>query len=83
MENSERLLTPGEVARLFRVSPTTVSRWASQGRIGSVRTPGGHHRFRESEILSLLADMTATPPRHRLTNDVLRQPGIPGEEFEV
>src|SRR6478609_9563856 len=48
--NAERLLTPGEVAALFRVDPKTVTRWASAGRIGSIRTPGGHRRFRESEV---------------------------------
>ena len=53
--NSERLMTPGEVANLFRVDPKTVTRWAVAGRIGSVRTPGGHRRFRESEVRALLA----------------------------
>jgi excisionase family DNA binding protein len=53
--SSERLLTPGEVAALFRVDPKTVTRWASAGRIGSIRTPGGHRRFRESEVRALLA----------------------------
>ena len=51
---NERLLTPGEVATLFRVDPKTVTRWASAGRIGSIRTPGGHRRFRESEIRKFL-----------------------------
>jgi excisionase family DNA binding protein len=58
MENAERLLTPGEVALMFRVDPKTVTRWASAGRIGSIRTPGGHRRFRASEIDGLLADQT-------------------------
>lgn len=52
--NSERLLTPGEVAALFRVDPKTVTRWAASGRISSIRTPGGHRRFRESEVKALL-----------------------------
>lgn len=56
---SERLLTPGEVATLFRVDPKTVTRWASAGRIGSIRTPGGHRRFRESEVRGMLADLTS------------------------
>lgn len=51
----DRLLTPGEVATLFRVDPKTVTRWAAAGRIGSIRTPGGHRRFRESEVRALLA----------------------------
>ena len=58
IENPERLLTPGEVALMFRVDPKTVTRWASAGRIGSIRTPGGHRRFRESEVTDLLADLT-------------------------
>jgi len=54
MPTPERLLTPGEVAALFRVDPKTVTRWAAAGRIGSIRTPGGHRRFRESEVRALL-----------------------------
>ncbi|WP_035738339.1 BldC family transcriptional regulator [Glycomyces arizonensis] len=54
METEDRLLTPGEVASLFRVDPKTVTRWAAAGRIGSIRTPGGHRRFRESEVRALL-----------------------------
>ena len=44
------LLTPSEVAVLFRVDPKTVSRWARAGRISAIRTIGGHRRFRASEI---------------------------------
>ena len=58
----DRLLTPGEVATLFRVDPKTVTRWAAAGRIGSIRTPGGHRRFRESEVRALLAGEIATIP---------------------
>ena len=54
MDSGDRLLTPGEVAALFRVDPKTVTRWAAAGRIGSIRTPGGHRRFRESEVRALL-----------------------------
>jgi excisionase family DNA binding protein len=61
VQNPERLLTPGEVALMFRVDPKTVTRWASAGRIGSIRTPGGHRRFRESEVHGLLADLTVRP----------------------
>jgi excisionase family DNA binding protein len=54
VETGDRLLTPGEVAALFRVDPKTVTRWAAAGRISSIRTPGGHRRFRESEVRALL-----------------------------
>lgn len=49
-ETGERLLTPGEVAALFRVDPKTVTRWGRVGKIKSTRTPGGHYRFRESDV---------------------------------
>jgi excisionase family DNA binding protein len=55
---NDRLLTPGEVARLFRVDPKTVTRWAASGRITSIKTPGNHRRFRESEIQALLRGET-------------------------
>ncbi|MGY6656565.1 BldC family transcriptional regulator [Amycolatopsis coloradensis] len=63
-----RLLTPGEVAALFRVDPKTVTRWATAGRIGSIRTPGGHRRFREAEVNELLAELTtdASEPARKL-----------------
>jgi excisionase family DNA binding protein len=51
----EPLLTPSEVGKLFRVSPKTVTRWARQGRITSVRTLGNHRRYRASEVREALA----------------------------
>lgn len=54
MSDTERLLTPGEVARMFRVTPKTVARWATTGRLASVRTLGGHRRYRERDALTLL-----------------------------
>ena len=58
MAEAERLLTSREVALLFRVDPKTVARWAAAGSLGSIRTLGGHRRFRESEVLQLLATRT-------------------------
>lgn len=51
---SEALLTPSEVATLFRVDPKTVTRWAKSGKLSSIRTLGGHRRYRESEVRDLL-----------------------------
>ena len=49
-----KLMTPGEVSALFRVGPATVSRWAKTGKLESIRTPGGHRRFKEAQVLALL-----------------------------
>jgi excisionase family DNA binding protein len=48
---NERLLTPGDVARLLSVSPVTVRQWAAQGWLKASRTAGQHRRFRESDVL--------------------------------
>ena len=49
----EPLLTPAEVATMFRVDPKTVTRWARAGKLNSIRTLGGHRRYRESEVRAL------------------------------
>ena len=54
LTDAEVLLTPAEVAALFRVDPKTVTRWAKAGKLTSIRTLGGHRRFRESEVQDLL-----------------------------
>ena len=56
----EVLLTPSEVAALFRVDPKTVTRWAKAGKLTSIRTLGGHRRYRESEVKNLLANNPTT-----------------------
>ena len=50
----EVLLTPAEVASLFRVDPKTVTRWAKAGKLTAIRTLGGHRRYRQSEVQGLL-----------------------------
>jgi excisionase family DNA binding protein len=53
----DRLLTPAEVAHMFRVNPKTVTRWARSGKLTAIRTLGGHRRFRASEIERALREM--------------------------
>lgn len=52
--DQEVLLTPAEVAKIFRVDPKTVTRWAKAGKITAIRTLGGHRRYRQSEIQALV-----------------------------
>jgi excisionase family DNA binding protein len=51
---TEQLLTPAEVAAMFRVDPKTVTRWAQAGKLNAIRTLGGHRRYREVEVRQLL-----------------------------
>ena len=56
--DQEVLLTPAEVASLCRVDPKTVTRWAKAGKLTSIRTLGGHRRYKESEVKSLLTSIS-------------------------
>lgn len=58
MNDAEVLLTPAEVASLFRVDPKTVTRWAKAGKLTAIRTLGGHRRYRASEVNALLQSFT-------------------------
>lgn len=61
---SERWLKPSEAAGLFveaglfKVPLSTLRLWSRTGRIKSIRTAGGHRRYRESEVLSLVAALS-------------------------
>src|SRR5437870_9190162 len=46
-------LSLDEAARRLSVHPATLREWADKGRIRTFRTPGGHRRFSESDILEL------------------------------
>jgi excisionase family DNA binding protein len=48
---ASEFLSRREVARLFGVSTSTVTRWARAGLLATIRTPGGHYRFRAGETL--------------------------------
>ena len=64
---TEPLLTPSEVASMFRVDPKTVTRWANSGKLTSIRTLGGHRRYLESEVRGLLESIPA--PRNGRAED--------------
>ena len=54
----EVLLTAAEVAKLFRVGPKTINRWATEGKLTIIKTAGRHYRYKESEVKLLLASYT-------------------------
>ncbi len=53
----DELLTPAEVAHLFRVDPKTVTRWAKSGKLSSVRTLGGHRRYLAAEVRAIFNEI--------------------------
>ncbi|MEI8083123.1 MAG: BldC family transcriptional regulator, partial [Actinomycetes bacterium] len=65
--DAEPLLTPAEVAAMFRVDPKTVTRWAKAGKLSSVRTLGGHRRYLASEVKRLLEGIPGQRPSGSMT----------------
>jgi excisionase family DNA binding protein len=47
------VLTLEAAAKRLSVHPATLREWANKGRIRSYRTPGGHRRFSEADVLEL------------------------------
>ncbi len=46
-----------EAAKILRVSPKTVTRWAKEGKLPHVVTLGGHRRFPEEAIRKLAGSL--------------------------
>jgi excisionase family DNA binding protein len=67
------LLRPREVAELFGVRPTTIARWAREGKLTPLRTPGGHRRYSRQGIRQLFAEVTQPDDDERqLAEDAAR-----------
>lgn len=90
LPSPDDILTPGEVALLFRADPRTVNRWAREGLLPYFRTPGGQKRFRRSEIMAFIESHGAAvradggklpgdPPAEQVggTPDVPVSPSLP------
>jgi excisionase family DNA binding protein len=74
-ENSDHddLLRPREVAELFGVRPATIARWAREGKLAPLRTPGGHRRYSRQGIRQLLAEVTQpNDDERKLAEDAAR-----------
>lgn len=56
-------LSPADAGRLVGVHPETIKRWADRGKLPSFLTPGGHRRFRRSDVDALLAVANPGPAR--------------------
>ena len=62
MATSDSLMTPSEVARIFRVDAKTVTRWAQEGKLPFIRTLGGHRRYPRDDIMRLLDSRARSVP---------------------
>ena len=89
-QGAPRYLRPGQVAAILHVDANTLARWADNGSITAVRTPGGHRRYLASEVRALALNgfwaadgaAAATVPRRRgrtgrRRRRTDREPGLP------
>lgn len=60
-------LTSGEIARALNMTDAAIRRWAREGLVESIKTPGGQYRFRREALARLLQvkSPNGTPPYER------------------
>ena len=71
---STRWLTLSQAAQALGVHPSTLRRWADEGEIRCMRTPGGHRRFLESNLQAFLRSQTegaAVDPHQELARSLV------------
>ena len=44
------LMTPREASRMMGISYATIKKWILEGKLKTIRTPGGHHRLSEASL---------------------------------
>lgn len=52
-DSGSRLLGRSQVAKIFGVSPSTITRWADAGILPSIKTLGGHRRYEVDVVMEL------------------------------
>jgi excisionase family DNA binding protein len=58
IDSDDQLLTRAEVAEIFQVAPSTVTRWAEAGKLPSVKTLGGHRRYQAKVVIELVHQLS-------------------------
>ena len=76
---SVKWLSLQDASRMLGVHPSTLRQWADAGKIHTVRTPGGHRRFAESDVRALLEPEPLEPSGIQL----LVQSALGRARFEV
>jgi excisionase family DNA binding protein len=72
-QDPDDLLRPREVADIFGVRTSTIARWARDGRLTPLRTPGGHRRYSRARVRDVLAmDTEPDAAEQRVAQDAAR-----------
>ncbi|MBC5823341.1 MAG: helix-turn-helix domain-containing protein [Candidatus Eremiobacteraeota bacterium] len=61
-------MTSGEVARLLDMTNAAIRRWAREGLVHAIKTPGGQYRFSRDVVTKLLDSAVTEVYRRRSTD---------------
>ncbi|MBN2097699.1 MAG: HD domain-containing protein [Candidatus Omnitrophica bacterium] len=53
-KDNEVFLTPNQAAEILNVSLSTLKKFIYSGKIKTLKTPGGHHRIRKSDLFEMM-----------------------------
>ena len=72
LADNARLLRMGQVAPMLGVSVDTLRRWEAEGRLTTVRSPGGQRLVDAQEVHRLLAERREAAPDRTITKQSAR-----------
>lgn len=55
-------VTSGEVARALDMTDAAIRRWAREGLVEAIKTPGGQYRFRREALTELMRSRNVKRP---------------------
>ena len=53
-QHTDVFLTSTQASELLNISVSTLKKYIQQGKIKTLKTPGGHHRFLKKDLLQQL-----------------------------
>ncbi|MBU0467609.1 MAG: helix-turn-helix domain-containing protein [Candidatus Omnitrophica bacterium] len=53
--NNETFLTTAQAAEFLNISVSTLKKYIYTNKIKTLKTPGGHYRIRESDLLGMVS----------------------------
>lgn len=58
-------VTSGEVARALDMTDAAIRRWAREGLVEAIKTPGGQYRFRREALSELMRSRNVKRPARK------------------
>ncbi len=81
-ESAGRWLSINAACAYLGVDQSTLRRWSDSGKVPVFRTPGGHRRYAESDLLALVGDGPRRQERPRISRQALTDRSLSAYEDE-